>query len=137
MLESKDYDHAELLSCTVSSSLDLESMAGIKIRLGDQVFTGSGAGNGGFDAFTNALGRILKRQGLGLPPLIDYEIRIPKGGRTDALTECSITWQTERGELRTRGVHANQVFAAIGATMRMLNIQMHRAPAESRREGEA
>jgi D-citramalate synthase len=109
-------------------------MAGIKIRLGDQVFTGTGAGNGGFDAFTTALARILKRQGMTLPPLIDYEIRIPKGGRTDALTECSITWQTERGELRTRGVHANQVFAAIGATMRMLNIQMHRALAESRRE---
>ncbi|ADC63861.1 alpha-isopropylmalate synthase regulatory domain-containing protein [Allochromatium vinosum] len=137
VLESKDYDHAELLSCTVSSSLDLESMAGIRIRLGEQVFTGTGTGNGGFDAFTNALGRILKRQGLTLPPLIDYEVRIPKGGRTDALTECSITWQTERGELRTRGVHANQVFAAIGATMRMLNIRMHRALAESRREGGA
>jgi len=135
VLESKDYDHAELLSCTVSSSLDLESMAGIRIRLGEQVFTGTGTGNGGFDAFTNALGRILKRQGLTLPPLIDYEVRIPKGGRTDALTECSITWQTERGELRTRGVHANQVFAAIGATMRMLNIRMHRALAEFRREG--
>lgn len=127
VLESKDYHHAELLACTITSTLDLESMVGIKIRLDEHIFTGTGIGNGGFDAFTNALGRILKRQGLTLPSLVDYEIRIPKGGRTDALTECSITWQTERGELRTRGVHANQVFAAIGATMRMLNIQLHRA----------
>jgi D-citramalate synthase len=29
-------------------------------------------------------------------------------------------------------VHANQVFAAIGATVRMLNITMHRALAEQR-----
>ncbi|QGU33252.1 alpha-isopropylmalate synthase regulatory domain-containing protein [Thermochromatium tepidum] len=135
VLESKDYTHAELLSCTISSSLDLESMAGIKLRLGDQVFTATGTGNGGFDAFTNALGRILKRQGMTLPPLIDYEVRIPKGGRTDALTECSITWQTERGDLRTRGVHANQVFAAVGATMRMLNIQLHWIKVGSDRQG--
>jgi hypothetical protein len=32
---------------------------------------------------------------------MDFEVRIPKGGRTDALTECSITWLTDPGELRT------------------------------------
>ncbi len=35
VLDSQDYNHAELLSCTVSSSLDLESTASIKVRLGD------------------------------------------------------------------------------------------------------
>ena len=50
--------------------------------------------------------------------------------RADALTECIITWDTERGSIKTRGVHANQVFAAIAATMRMLNILMHGAAAE-------
>jgi D-citramalate synthase len=127
VLESKDYNHAELLACSVSSTLDLESTASIKLRLGSEVYTAVGSGNGGFDAFNNALARIVRRQGLVLPELVDYEIRIPKGGRTDALTECSIIWSTDEGELRTRGVHANQVFAAIGATVRMLNIMMHRA----------
>ncbi|MFZ0788132.1 MAG: alpha-isopropylmalate synthase regulatory domain-containing protein [Chromatiaceae bacterium] len=126
VLESKDYDHAELLACTVSSSLDLESTASIKIRLRDEVQTAAGSGNGGFDAFNNALAKVVKKQGMGLPELLDYEVRIPKGGRTDALTECTITWATDQGELRTRGVHANQVFAAIGATLRMLNILIHR-----------
>ncbi|MCG6896970.1 MAG: 2-isopropylmalate synthase [Thiocapsa sp.] len=130
VLESKDYNHAELLACSVSSTLDLESMASIKLRLAEDVFTAVGSGNGGFDAFNNALAKIVKKRGLALPPLIDYEIRIPKGGRTDALTECSITWDTPHGELRTRGVHANQVFAAIGATVRMVNIVMHRALTE-------
>jgi D-citramalate synthase len=126
VLESKDYDYVELVACTLSSSLDLESTASIKLRLSDETYTAVGCGNGGFDAFNNALARIVKKRGLVLPDLIDYEIRIPKGGRTDALTECSITWATAEGELRTRGVHANQVFAAIGATLRMLNILMHR-----------
>ena len=130
VLESKDYDHAELLACTVSSSLDLESTASIKIRLRDEVQTAAGSGNGGFDAFNNALAKVVKKQGMGLPELLDYEVRIPKGGRTDALTECTITWATDQGELRTRGVHANQVFAAIAATLRMLNILIHRRLAE-------
>ena len=137
VLESKDYDHAELLACNISSSLDLDSTASIRVRLGDQVFTAAGSGNGGYDAFTSALGKIVKKQGLALPALTDFEVRIPKGGRTDALTECSITWQTEQGELRTRGVHANQVFAAIGATLRMVNIQLHRSLAEQKQTADA
>ncbi|MCF7983744.1 MAG: 2-isopropylmalate synthase [Thiohalocapsa sp.] len=127
VLESSDYKHAELLACNVSSSFGLESTASIKILLRGEQLTAAGSGNGGFDAFNNALSKIVKRQGLSLPQLTDYEVRIPKGGRTDALTECTITWSGERGEIKTRGVHANQVFAAIGATMRMLNLVIHRA----------
>ncbi|MBV5308345.1 alpha-isopropylmalate synthase regulatory domain-containing protein [Chromatium okenii] len=126
VLESKDHNHAELLACAVASTLDLESTASIRLRIDDEIYTAVGAGNGGFDAFVNALSKVVKRRGLTLPTLMNYEVRIPKGGRTDALTECSISWNTEQGELRTRGVHANQVFAAIAATMRMLNILIHR-----------
>jgi D-citramalate synthase len=130
VLDGKDYHHAELLACTVSSSLDLDSTASIKVRLGEDVYNATGSGNGGFDAFTNALAKLIKKHDLTLPELTDYEVRIPKGGRTDALTEASIAWATDQGELRTRGVHANQVYAAIAATMRMLNILMHRALTE-------
>lgn len=127
VLESHDYDHAELVACTLSSSLELESTASIKIRIEDETYTSAGSGNGGFDAFINALAKVVKRRGMALPRLLDYEVRIPKGGRTDALTECTITWSAESGELKTRGVHANQVFASIGATVRMLNILIHRS----------
>lgn len=126
VLDSKDHNHAELLACAVASTLDLESTASIRLRIDDDVYNAVGAGNGGFDAFVNALTKIMKRRGFTLPTLINYEVRIPKGGRTDALTECSISWNTEQGELRTRGVHANQVFAAIAATLRMVNIIIHR-----------
>jgi D-citramalate synthase len=129
VLESSDYQHAELLACNVSSSLGLESTASIKLRLQGEQLTATGSGNGGFDAFNNALARITKRQGLSLPRLVDYEVRIPKGGRTDALTECTITWAfseaDRKDQFKTRGVHANQVFSAIAATMRMLNLVAH------------
>ncbi|MBK1620047.1 2-isopropylmalate synthase [Lamprobacter modestohalophilus] len=125
VLESKDYSHAELIACNISSSYGLESTASIKICLRGEHLTATGSGNGGFDAFNRALARVVKTQGLSLPALVDYEVRIPKGGRSDALTECTITWEDERGQFKTRGVHANQVFAAIGATMRMLNLVIH------------
>jgi D-citramalate synthase len=63
VLESKDYNHAELLACNVSSSIGLESTASIKLCLRGEEVTAVGSGNGGFDAFNNALIRRSKRQG--------------------------------------------------------------------------
>lgn len=134
VLESRDYTHAELLACNISSSLGLESTASLKMRIGEEVMTASGSGNGGFDAFNNALAKIVKRHGLHLARLADYEVRIPKGGRSDALTECTITWEHQERVFKTRGVHANQVFAAIGATLRMLNLVLHQSIGHHRSE---
>ncbi len=124
VLEGKDYDHIELLNCSTTSGLELESTASIRIRIGNEIVLSSGVGNGEFDAFMAAVRKVLNKQGIAVPALVDYEVRIPRGGKTSALTECSITWDTGNETLRTRGVHANQVFAAVKATIRVLNIQM-------------
>ncbi|MEN8166918.1 MAG: alpha-isopropylmalate synthase regulatory domain-containing protein [Pseudomonadota bacterium] len=126
VLESKDYNYIELLNCSITSGLQLESTASIRIRIGDKEELSAGIGNGGFDAFMNAIGKVLKRHDIPLPRLADYEVRIPKGGKTNALTEARITWDSEQGTFKTRGVHSNQVFAAMNATIRMLNMQLHR-----------
>ena len=60
-----------------------------------------------------------------MPALIDYEVHIPRGGKTDAITECIITWETDEQTFKTRGVDSNQVLAAVKATFRMLNIRLH------------
>ena len=127
VLESKDYDHIQLLNCSITSGLDLESTASIRIRVGSEAFLSSGTGNGGFDAFMEALRKVLDKHDIPLPELVDYEVRIPPGGKTSALTECFITWSSGSETLRTRGVHSNQVFAATKATIRMLNIQMQKS----------
>ncbi len=36
-----------------------------------------------------------------------------------------ITWRADERTFRTRGVNANQVFAGINATLRMLNMRLH------------
>ncbi len=126
VLEGKDYNHIELINCSVTSGLQLESTASIRLRVGDEIFLSAGIGNGGFDAFVSAITKVLKKQDIQMPQLVDYEVRIPRGGKADALTECTITWAGEKGDFKTRGVHANQVFAAMNATIRMLNMQIQK-----------
>ena len=59
------------------------------------------------------------------PKLIDYEVRIPPGGKTDALVETRITWEgTGEKALITVGVDSDQLAAAIQATEKMLNLTL-------------
>jgi D-citramalate synthase len=125
VLESKDYDHIKLLNCSITSGLDVESTGSIRVDVDGEIYNASGSGNGGFDAFIDAIGKVMAKKDYKLPKLADFEVRIPKGGNTNAITECIITWQCDGREYKTRGVHSNQVFAAVIATLRIINIQLH------------
>ena len=125
MLESESYKHIRLLDCTITSRLDQSSVAHISVNIKGNEHESNGNGNGGFDAFIQAVNKILVGYDTVLPELEDYEVRIPKGGHTSALTECVITWADDRKNRKTRGVHSNQVFASILAALRMINIQLH------------
>lgn len=124
VLESKDYNHIKLLNCSITSGMDLDSTASIRVKIDGEKYNASGIGNGGYDAFSSAIGKILKQRNIETPNLKDFEVRIPRGGKTSALTECIITWSDDKNTFTTRGVHSNQVFAAVNATLRMINIQL-------------
>ncbi len=89
------------------------------------------SGDGGYDAFMNALKKAAKQLSIEVPILVDYRVRIPPGGRTGALVETTITWMIEKttpsgrrksGEtFSTLGVDSDQLAAAIIATEKMLN----------------
>lgn len=125
VLENREYRYVELLNCYISSGLDVDSTASIRVVIQDKTYHASGSGNGGFAAFIDAISKILKKRDFVMPALLDYEVHIPRGGNTNALTECIITWKIEDRELKTRGVDANQVLAAVKATLRMINMRMH------------
>jgi D-citramalate synthase len=125
VLESKNYQHIKLLNCSITSGLDLEATVSLRVDVKGEIHVASGSGNGGFDAFIDAINKVMKLHDYTLPALVDYEVRIPKGGHTSALTECVITWDCENKTRRTRGVHSNQVFAAVLAALRIINIQLH------------
>ncbi len=124
VLESKSYQHIKLLNCSITSGLDLEATVSIRVDVKGEIHLASGSGNGGFDAFIDAVNKVLKLHNYSLPALVDYEVRIPKGGHTSALTECVITWDCGNRTRKTRGVHSNQVFSSVLAALRIINIQL-------------
>jgi len=126
VLERKDFRHIELLACSITSELDHASTVSIEVKVNGEVHQASGSGNGGFDAFTDAIRKVLPPD-FEFPELVDYELLIPKGGGTNALTEVFITWRDGPRTIRTRGVNANQVLAGVGATLRVLNVKLHQA----------
>ena len=65
-----------------------------------------------------------KNLNLESPELVDYQIRIPRGVKTNALTEAIITWQVNGKRLQTIGIDSDQVLAAVNATLKLLNLQL-------------
>ena len=125
ILESKGDRLLELTNCSITSVLGLESIVSISAQLFGKTYKATGTGNGGFDAFIMAIKKVLSEQDFEFPELLDYQVRIPRGGTTSALVECFITWQDNNRKVRTRGIDANQVFAGIEATLRMLNMKLN------------
>jgi D-citramalate synthase len=106
----------------LNMSKDLRPTATIRVRLNGQVFEESAQGDGQYDAFMNAMKKIYTRNGMELPALTDYEVRIPPGGKTDALCETVISWDYNGKEFKTYGLDSDQAVSAIKATQKMLNI---------------
>ena len=105
----------------MSHALGLQPVTNILIEIDGKEFEEYASGDGQYDAFMNALKSIYKKLRKPFPELVDYEVTIPPGGRTDALVETVITWNNGR-EFKTRGLDSDQTVAAIKATMKMLNI---------------
>jgi D-citramalate synthase len=104
-------------------------------------------GDGGYDAFMNALKKAAQPLGIEVPRLADYRVRIPPGGRTGALVETTVTWQIEEStgpgpsrsqtSFSTLGVDSDQLAAAVIATEKMLNAIVTRRGAPERERPEA
>ena len=124
VMQSKEFHNISLLNCYISSGLNVESTASVRVELEGKELQGSGSGNGGFAAFFDAIEKLLKERDFEMPVLLDYEVHIPRGGNIDALTECIITWKGKEREFKTRGVDSNQVLAGVRACMRMINLRM-------------
>lgn len=123
ILESKETQRVVLKDCETVSHLHADSEAKLVLVIDGKEVSAIGTGNGAYDAFIAALDTILKdNTSVKRPKLVDYQIHIPKGGKTNALTEAAITWELENTrKMTTRGVHSNQVFSAIQATLKMIN----------------
>lgn len=129
VLQQVDEREIEIRDFMVTTNHGLAPAASIKIVHQDQEMQATASGDGGFDAFMKALRLLEKDLGLKIPPLTDYIVRIPPGGKSDALVETTISWE---GGIKTRGVNSDQLVAAIEAVDKMLNILATRRRADKR-----
>ncbi|MEZ4902368.1 MAG: alpha-isopropylmalate synthase regulatory domain-containing protein [Spirosomataceae bacterium] len=112
----------EVLNYVLTHSKDLKPSATLKVKILEEIFEENAQGDGQYDAFMNALKKIYALKNLELPILTDYAVRIPTGGKTDALCETIITWDINGKEVKTRGLDSDQTVSAIQATQKMLNL---------------
>lgn len=123
VLRSKSINEKiKILNYSLSTAAGLKPVATLKIDIEGQAYEETAVGDGQYDAFMKALRKIYQPFEKNLPKLIDYNVSIPPGGKTDALVQTVITWKMDKNEFRTRGLDPDQTVAAIKATMKMLNI---------------
>ncbi len=111
-------------------SWDIHSTSGalpeatVSLSYQGKVASGKANGDGGYDAFMKALAKAGRSFELKLPQLVDYQVRIPPGGKTGALVETLITWQrsARSAPFTTLGVDSDQLAAAVIASEKMLNL---------------
>lgn len=105
----------------LTHSKGLRPAVTLKITVEGAAFEEHAQGDGQYDAFMNALKLVYQKLGRELPQLTDYTVRIPPGGKSDALCETIITWCFAEREFKTRGLDSDQTVSAIKATLKMLN----------------
>jgi D-citramalate synthase len=101
--------------------------ADVEVSYRGRIEKATASGDGGYDAFMNAIKKAVKSFELKVPVLEDFRVRIPPGGRTGAIVETIITWnqasgRANEGVFTTSGVDTDQLNAAVIATEKMLNL---------------
>lgn len=119
VLQSPEHRVFEVKDFSVVSNRGLRPTASILIRVRGEELHATASGDGGYDAFMRALRSLEPVMKLKVPRLLDYEVHIPPGGKTDALVETTISWE---GGFKTRAVHSDQLAAAIEATAHAMNL---------------
>ncbi|HXA02948.1 MAG TPA: alpha-isopropylmalate synthase regulatory domain-containing protein [Cytophagaceae bacterium] len=112
----------QIKNYVLTHSKELKPSVTLHISIDGELFEEHSQGDGQYDAFVNALNKIYKLKKIILPTLVDYAVRIPPGGKSDALCETIITWEHNQKEFKTRGLDSDQTVAAIKATEKMLNL---------------
>ena len=115
-------ENVTVLNYVLTHSKNLKPSATLQVQIGENIFEESAQGDGQYDAFMNALKKIYAQLNTELPMLTDYAVRIPPGGKTDALCETIITWCIGERDVKTRGLDSDQTVSAIKATQKMLNL---------------
>ncbi len=115
-------DNIHIVNYSLQMARGMSPAAVVKISIHGKDYEETSSGDGQYDAFMKALWKIYDKLGKKHPTLVDYQVTIPPGGRTDALVVANIAWDNDGHILKTRGIDSDQIEAAIKATIKMLNL---------------
>ena len=122
ILDNTIEDKVRIDNYVLTHSNGMHPSVTIKVTVHGDSYEEHAQGDGQYDAFMNALNKVYKQRKTELPLLTDYMVRIPPGGKSDALCETIITWRHNNKEFKTRGLDSDQTVSAIKATQKMLNL---------------
>ncbi len=122
ILDNAIEDKVRIEDYVLTHSKSMHPSVTIKVIVYGDAYEEHAQGDGQYDAFMNALKKVYKQRKIELPQLTDYMVRIPPGGKSDALCETVITWRHDNKEFKTRGLDSDQTVSAIKATQKMLNM---------------
>lgn len=126
-LSGKTIERIKIQYYSITTGMGVAPTASLNVLFDGKNYKATGTGDGGYDAFMDALSKIATTIGIKLPMLLDYEVRIPPGGNSSALVETIITWDLnpdngEEDTFRTIGLDPDQLVSSIKATEKMLNL---------------
>jgi D-citramalate synthase len=128
VLKTPEADLVKIHAWEFHSASEGLPSASVRLSYHGRTVAEEATGDGGYDAFMQALAKAARRLELPMPELVDYKVRIPPGGKTGALVETVITWRSGRATpFSTLGVDSDQLAAAVIATEKMLNLVAGRA----------
>lgn len=122
ILDNTIEDKVKIDNYVLTHSKSMHPSVTVKVTVDGDSYEEHAQGDGQYDAFMNALKKVYKQRKTELPLLTDYAVRIPPGGKSDALCETVITWRYNNKEFKTRGLDSDQTVSAIKATQKMLNL---------------
>lgn len=115
-------DNIHIVNYSLQLARGMKPVASLKVSIHGKEYESVSGGDGQYNAFMNALWKIYDSLGKKHPVLTDYQVRIPPGGKTDALVSTTIFWDNDGNSFKTRGIDSDQTEAAIKATVKMLNL---------------
>jgi D-citramalate synthase len=122
VLHTHGTEKIRIINYSLSLTHGLRPTATVKIEIEGKEYEQTAPGDGQYHAFSKALWKIYTQLGKPKPTLVDYNVSIPAGGRTDALVQTTIIWSFNGKRIKTKGLDVDQTEAAIKATIKMLNM---------------
>jgi D-citramalate synthase len=122
VLHTQGIEKIRMINYSLSLTQGLRPTATVRIEIDGKEYEQTAPGDGQYHAFSKAIWKIYTQLDKPKPALVDYNVSIPPGGRTDALVQTTIVWSFNGKQIKTRGLDVDQTEAAIKATVKMLNI---------------